>query len=112
MTEPVFQFDEVGDWSVLKLDIIEQYGSAYTRAFNVRGRRLKKYYIDGFSGAGVHVVKRTRQQIEGSPARALKIVPPFDGYYFIDLDKDKTASLKKLCEGRSDVHELFRTSHE
>ena len=103
MTEPVFQFDEVGDWSVLKLDIIEQYGSAYTRAFNVRGRRLKKYYIDGFSGAGVHVVKRTRQQIEGSPARALKIVPPFDGYYFIDLDKDKTAYLKKLCEGRSDV---------
>lgn len=104
MTEPVFRFDEVGEWSVLKLDIIEQYGSAYTKAFNVRGRRLSKYYIDGFSGAGVHVVKRTRQQIEGSPARALKIVPPFDGYYFIDLNKDKTAYLEKLCEGRSDVH--------
>ena len=70
MSGPGFRFDEVGDWSVLKLDIIEQYGSAYTNAFNVRGRHLKKYYIDGFSGAGVHVVKSTRQQIEGSPARA------------------------------------------
>lgn len=104
MIEPAFRFDEVGEWSVLKLDIIEQYGSAYTKAFNVRGRRLKKYYIDGFSGAGVHVVKRTRQQIEGSPARALKIAPPFDGFYFIDLNKDKTAYLQTLCEGRSDVH--------
>jgi three-Cys-motif partner protein len=103
MTEPAFRFDEVGDWSVLKLDIIEQYGSAYTKAFNIRGRQLKKYYIDGFSGAGAHVVKRTRQQIEGSPARALKITPPFDGFYFIDLNRDKTAYLRKLCEGRSDV---------
>jgi three-Cys-motif partner protein len=103
MTDPGFRFDEVGEWSVLKLDIIEQYGSAYTKAFNVRGRRLKKFYVDGFSGAGVHVVKRTRQQIEGGPARALNIKPPFDGYYFIDLNKDKTAYLQKQCEGRSDV---------
>ena len=103
MTEPAFRFDEVGDWSVLKLDIIEQYGGAYTKAFNVRGRRLKKFYIDGFSGAGAHVVKRTREQIEGSPARALKIEPSFDGFYFIDLDKDKAAFLQKLCDGRSNV---------
>ena len=103
MSDPGFRFDEVGEWSVLKQDIIEQYGSAYTKAFNVRGRQLKKYYIDGFSGAGVHVVKRTREQIEGSPARALKIIPPFDGFYFIDLDKDKAAYLQKQCEGRSNV---------
>lgn len=103
MSEASFRFDEVGEWSVLKLDIIEQYGSAYTKAFNVRGRQLKKFYVDGFSGAGVHVVKRTRQQIEGSPARALKIMPPFDGFYFIDLNKDKTEYLQKQCEGRSGV---------
>lgn len=102
MTESAFQFDEVGTWSVLKLEIIEQYGAAYTKAFtNARG--LKKYYIDGFSGAGAHVVRQTREQIEGSPARALKIVPPFDGFYFIDMNADKTAHLEKLCEGRKDV---------
>jgi three-Cys-motif partner protein len=70
VTDPDFRFDKVGAWSVLKLDIIEQYGAAYTTAFNVSGRGLKKYYIDGFSGAGAHVVKKTGQQIEGSPARA------------------------------------------
>jgi len=103
MTEPAFRFDEIGAWSVLKLNIIEQYGVAYTKAFNRLGRGLKKYYIDGFSGAGVHLVKRTREQIEGSPARALKIKPPFDGFYFIDMNADKTAHLETLCKGRTDV---------
>ena len=51
----------------------------------------------------MHVEKRTREQIEGSPARALKIDPPFDGFYFIDMNKDKTAHLQTLCLGRTDV---------
>jgi three-Cys-motif partner protein len=93
MTAPAFRFDEVGAWSVLKLEIIEKYGAAYTTAFGKIGRSLKKYYIDGFSGAGAHVVKRTREQIEGSPARALKTNPPFDQFYFIDMDARKTANL-------------------
>ena len=49
MTEPPFRFDEVGAWSVLKLEIIEKYGAAYTKSF-VNAPRLKKFYIDGFSG--------------------------------------------------------------
>jgi three-Cys-motif partner protein len=74
-----FKFDEIGYWSELKLEIVEKYGSAYTTAFAGRkGKALKKYYIDAFSGGGIHVSKRTRGQIEGSPARALKVSPPFD----------------------------------
>jgi len=103
MTEPSFRFDEIGAWSVLKLNIIEKYGTAYTKAFNRRGSILKKYYIDGFSGAGVHVEKHTREQVEGSPTRALNIVPPFDGFYFIDMNKDKTDHLSTLCAGRTNV---------
>src|SRR5262245_346354 len=101
MTLP-FRFDQINYWSELKLDIIQQYGSAYTRAF-ANQPRLKKFYIDAFSGPGVHVSKRTGSTIEGSPARALKIAPPFDHYYFIDLDADKTAHLQSLCQGRSDI---------
>ena len=103
MSAPGPRFDEVGAWSVLKLDIIEQYGTAYTKAFSRRGRQLKKFYIDGFSGAGIHVEKSTRQMIEGSPVRALKIEPPFDHYYFMDMNEDKTAYLETLCAGRKDV---------
>jgi hypothetical protein len=55
-----FQFDEIGRWSELKLEIVEKYGTAYTTAFaRDRGKALKKYYIDAFSGAGVHLSKET-----------------------------------------------------
>ncbi|MFL6815420.1 MAG: three-Cys-motif partner protein TcmP [Bradyrhizobium sp.] len=98
-----FKFDEVGVWSELKLEIVEKYGSAYTGAFaNQRG--LKKFYIDAFSGAGVHISKRSGEQIDGSPARALKTSPPFDGFFFIDMDAQKTVHLRRLCADRSDVH--------
>jgi hypothetical protein len=33
MSELPFKFDEIGIWSELKLEIIEQYGAAYTKAF-------------------------------------------------------------------------------
>jgi three-Cys-motif partner protein len=97
------KFDEIGYWSELKLEIVEKYGTAYTRAF-ANQSSLKRFYIDAFSGAGVHISKRTGQHIEGSLARALKISPPFDHFYFIDMDADKTQHLKTLCAGRTDVY--------
>jgi len=33
----------------------------------------------------------------------LKVTPPFDGFYFIDLNKDKTDYLRRQCEGRTNV---------
>lgn len=98
-----FKFDKIGYWSELKLEIIQKYGSAYVRAFK-GAPRLKKFYIDAFSGAGAHVSRSTGNEIEGSPIRALKVQPPFDHYYFIDLSKRKTLHLANLCAGRSDVN--------
>jgi three-Cys-motif partner protein len=95
------KFDEVGVWSELKLDIVENYGAAYTSAF--ANQSLKKYYVDAFSGAGVHISKSTGDQIDGSPARALRTSPSFDGFYFIDMNEQKTAHLKTLCAGRDNV---------
>ena len=102
MTDLPFKFDEIGYWSELKLEILEKYGAAYTKAF-AKTPTLKKYYIDAFSGAGLHVAKKTKALVEGSPARALKIQPPFDGYYFIDLDGDKTDYLRGTCGDRKDI---------
>jgi three-Cys-motif partner protein len=65
MTDLSFDPDEIGIWSELKLEIVEKYGAAYTKAF-ARTPNLKKYYIDGFSGAGTHVSKRTKTRVEGS----------------------------------------------
>jgi three-Cys-motif partner protein len=103
MSGTAFEPDEIGPWSEIKLEIIEKYGPAYTHAFSGKGRALRKFYIDGFSGAGLHVSKITGAKIEGSPARAIKVAPPFDGFFFIDLNKDKTDYLRKQCEGLTNV---------
>jgi len=103
MIDVPFTPDEIGPWSEIKLEIIEKYGPAYTKAFSGKGRMLKRYYIDGFSGAGVHLSKQSKGVIEGSPARALKVTPPFDGFTFIDMNADKTEYLRQQCAGRSDV---------
>jgi hypothetical protein len=58
VTDLPFKFDQIGYWSELKLEIVEKYGAAYTKAF-ANTHNLKKFYIDGFSGAGVHVSKTT-----------------------------------------------------
>jgi three-Cys-motif partner protein len=102
VTTRAFKFDEIGKWSEIKLEIVEKYGAAYTTAF-ANFPNLKKYYIDGFSGAGVHLSKTTGTAIEGSPTRALKVKPPFDGFCFIDLNADKTDYLRDVCAGRRDV---------
>lgn len=101
MTATSLKFDEIGYWSELKLAIVAEYGERYTTAF--KSSSLKKYYIDGFCGAGIHVSKETGATVEGSPSRALKVDPPFDGFYFIDLEKAKTSYLRDLCTDRSDV---------
>lgn len=100
--DPSFKFDEIGNWSEIKLEIVEKYGAAYTTAF-ANFPNLKKYYIDGFSGAGVHVSKTTKARIEGSPARALIIYASFklgteeriapDGRWFTDMNEKRTADI-------------------
>ena len=34
----------------------------------------------------------------------MKVTPPFDGFYFIDFDANKTEHLRTLCGARRDVH--------
>jgi hypothetical protein len=51
--------EEIGVWSELKLEIVEQYGAAYTKAFN-NTPGVKKYYIDGFQWRGTPQVENHR----------------------------------------------------
>jgi three-Cys-motif partner protein len=101
MTAASLKFDEIGYWSKIKLDIVAEYGEKYTTTF--KNASLRKYYIDAFSGAGVHVSKDTGVAVEGSPSRALRVEPPFDGFYFIDMKATKTSYLEALYGNRRDV---------
>ena len=90
------RFDEVGYWSEVKLEIIQKYATAYSVILNKQGFIKKYFYIDGFSGPGVHISKQTQEYIPGSPLNALSVNPPFHGYYFIDMDGDKAECLRAI----------------
>jgi three-Cys-motif partner protein len=100
---PIFaEFDEIGYWSEIKLEIIRDYASAYSRILN--SNKLPHVYIDAFAGAGQHIARSSREFIHGSPANALHVLPPFREYHFIDLNAAKLDHLQTLVGSRKDVH--------
>lgn len=77
------EFDEIGYWSEVKLDILREYAGTYSRILSAQTRpRLSHVYIDAFAGTGVHVSRRTQKFVLGSPLNALQVQPPFDAYHF------------------------------
>jgi len=98
------QYDQIGYWSELKLDIIKEYASAYSRIISKQAQpKLYHIYIDALAGAGKHVSRKKGEFLPGSPENALHVKPPFREYHFIDLDKEKAKSLERLAGSRSDV---------
>jgi three-Cys-motif partner protein len=100
MSSPL-EFDEIGYWSEVKLDIVRDYASAYSRILN--SKKLPHIYIDAFAGAGQHISRTTGEFVPGSPLNALNVVPPFREYHFIDLNVARVENLQRLAEGRDDV---------
>jgi len=99
------KFDEIGYWSEIKLDIVKDYASAYSRILAAqREPALHHVYIDAFAGAGVHIPKATGEYIPGSPINALLVRPAFREYHLIDIDRQKVALLRDRTKQRKDVH--------
>jgi hypothetical protein len=74
------RFDEIGYWSEIKLDIVKDYASAYSRILTAqRNPTLHHVYIDAFAGAGVHISKSTGGYILGSPANVTTSLTLTDG---------------------------------
>jgi len=96
------QYDEVGAWSELKLEILKKYASAYTRILLTKN--LHPIYIEGFAGAGLHISKKTKELIPGSPLNALNIDPPFEEFHLVDLSRDRVDNLKSLTRDKRNVH--------
>jgi three-Cys-motif partner protein len=96
-------FDEIGYWSEIKLDIINQYAQAYSLILS-KQKNLRHVYIDAFAGSGKHISRMTGNFVSGSPEIALNIKPPFKEYYFIDIDGAKVKELKKLVANRPEAH--------
>jgi three-Cys-motif partner protein len=104
MESAEFEFDEIGYWSEVKLEIIKRYGAAYSKILTAR--KLRHVYIDAFAGGGHHIVRGTSELVPGSPVNALEIVPPFKEFFLIDLESSKANRLRKHVGTRRDVHVL------
>lgn len=96
-----FDFDEIGPWSEVKLDIMRKYAGPYSKILKSHG--FRPGYIDAFSGPGLHVRKQDKQEVLGSPLVALSVDPPFGEYHFIDLDGEKVQFLRDRVGSRDDV---------
>jgi len=95
------KIDEIGYWSEIKLEILTKYAKPYNQI--LLSHQLRPIYIDAFAGAGRHKAKGSARIIEGSPARALAVEPPFEFLHFIDIDGARVNELRKLAANRSNV---------
>lgn len=98
------QFDEIGIWSEVKLDILKEYAQAYSKILAAQANPpLHHIYIDAFAGAGMHISRATKGFVQGSPLNALNVQPPFREYHLIDIEPEKIENLKNLVGSRKDV---------
>jgi three-Cys-motif partner protein len=98
------QFDRIGYWSEIKLEILKEYAKAYSTILTAqKNSSLYHVYIDAFAGGGVHLSRATQEFVPGSPLNALNVRPPFREYHLIDIEHEKVASLKELIGPRNDV---------
>jgi len=102
------EYDEIGIWSEVKLAIIREYASAYSRILeSQRGKSLPKLrwlYVDAYAGPGFHLSRTTKEMVDGSPQIALKTIPPFSEYHFIDADPKRAEQLRGIAGTREDVY--------
>lgn len=98
-------FDEIGAWSEIKIEIIRNYATEYSKILAGQSSpRLNHVYIDGFSGGGINLSRRTGELITGSPLSVLEIKPPFREFHFVDLDGDKAKQLATLTHEDPSMH--------
>lgn len=95
--------DEIGYWSEIKLEIIKKYAKAYSTILS-KQKGLQHVYIDAFAGTGIHISKTSKEFVPGSPLNALLVEPPFNEYFFIDLDCRKIENLREISKERRNVH--------
>lgn len=99
MAKKGLEFDEIGYWSEVKLEIVRKYVAAYSRILAAQPSIRGYVYIDGFAGAGSHISRTTGNKVPGSPSIALATTPPFSEVHLIDLDGTRTEELSRLSAG-------------
>jgi three-Cys-motif partner protein len=85
-----------GSWVTEKLDYLERYINIFETSMHSKPWR-KRHYIDLFTGPGKCFVRETRDVHFGSPLLALTTLHPFTDYFFVDINPDNIATLRRRC---------------
>jgi three-Cys-motif partner protein len=96
------EYDLIGPWTEVKLDILGEYASPYSKILTTNG--FYHLYIDAFAAGGAHLSRTTGGVVLGSALRALSTEPPFREYHFIDVNLTRVDQLRGSAAGRTDVH--------
>jgi three-Cys-motif partner protein len=87
---------EIGEWTLEKLRILEQYLPIYLQATT---RALERIYVDAFAGPGRNRLKGTSKIVDGSPLIALNARAEngthFNRLFFIEKDEATSAELRE-----------------
>ncbi len=81
-------------WSKDKLELLGKYLRAYTGLMRRQKWLRGCAFVDSFAGAGQFHDPETLEYVDGSPLVALRCVPSFDEYCFIDLSATKIRALE------------------
>lgn len=87
-----------GNWTVKKMNIVIDYAKAYLKIMSKQSW-AKTIYFDGFAGSGsIKISEEEREGFKGAALRVLEIKypRPFDMYYFVELSKAKSDTLRNL----------------
>ena len=85
---------EVHPWTPLKLICLMWWLSIYTHIIPNYFRNY--WYIDLFSGPGLNFVRETGDYLPGSPILACNSYKPFTQYIFIEENRQRCKSLKRI----------------
>jgi len=90
--------DIIGPWSRDKLKLLGKYLQAYVTIFKNQEWCQGYYYIDAFACSGKLRLRDADAQeyIDGSPLVALKLDPPFSGYFFVEISPWRIERLQEL----------------
>jgi three-Cys-motif partner protein len=98
------EFDKIGAWSEIKLEILGKYAAAYSTILSSQTKApLFHIYVDAFAGAGEHISRATEELVPGSPLHALSVQPQFREFHLIDIAQEKVDHLRALVGSRTDV---------
>ncbi len=107
---PDFSFG--GDWSRIKLEIVQKYLRAYTVIMS-RHKEFHSTYIDAFAGTGYQnftveenpnvslfpdLASAESSNREGSARLALSVEPRFNQYIFIEKNRRRFKELRKVLD--------------